>query len=146
MDQHQHHFASHVSYLVKKISPKTALLHRLRHILDLNTLNNLYFLTVQSYFNYCITVWGNCPQTNLKQVQRLQNRAACAVLGSFDYSCSVSKMIRDLGWMTINQRYVYFTSILMYKCLNGLAPPLFHYVNSNTHSSSNNDLSVPKRF
>ena len=57
-------------------------------------------------------------------------------------------MIRDLGWMTINQRYVYFTSFLMYKCLNGLSPPylssLFHYVNSNTHSSSNNDLSVPR--
>ena len=36
----------------------------------------------------------------------------------------------------------------MYKCLNGLAPPylssLFHYVNSNTRSSSNNDLSVPR--
>ena len=36
----------------------------------------------------------------------------------------------------------------MYKCSNGLAPPylssLFHYVNSNTRSSSNNDLSVPR--
>ena len=147
MDQHLN-FASHVSHLVKKISPKIALLHRLRHILDLSTLNHLYLSIVQSHFDYCITIWGNCPQTYLKQVQRLQNRAARAVLGNFDYSCSVSKMIRDLGWMTINQRYVYFTSILMYKCLNGMAPPylssLFHYVNSNTRSSSNNDLSVPR--
>ena len=57
MDQHLN-FASHVSHVVKKISPKIALLHRLRPILDLSTLNQLYLSIVQSHFDYCITIWG----------------------------------------------------------------------------------------
>ena len=31
-------------------------------------------------------------------------------------------MLNDLKWMNINQRFTYFLGILVYKCLNNLAP------------------------
>ena len=31
-------------------------------------------------------------------------------------------IVKSLGWKTLSQRVVYFTSTLMFKCLNGLAP------------------------
>ena len=55
-------------------------------------------------------------------IQRLKNRAARAVTGNFDYNSSVSNMLNDLKWMNINQRFTYFLGILVYKCLNNLAP------------------------
>ena len=55
-------------------------------------------------------------------IQRLQNRAAREVTGNFDYNSSVSNMLNDLKWMNINQRFTYFLGILVYKCLNNLAP------------------------
>ena len=55
-------------------------------------------------------------------IQRLQNRAARAVTGNFDYNSSVSNMLNDLKWMNINQHFTYFLGILVYKCLNNLAP------------------------
>ena len=55
-------------------------------------------------------------------IQRLQNRSARAVTGNFDYNSSVSNMLNDLKWMNINQRFTYFLGILVYKCLNNLAP------------------------
>ena len=56
-------------------------------------------------------------------IQPIQNRAARAVCGNFDYlTSSASKPTTDLGWMTIQQRLNYFTGILVYKRLNDLAP------------------------
>ena len=61
-DQHLN-FSKHTAYLVKKVSPKISLLHRLRRILDQSTLVSVYQAIVQSHFDYCITVWGNCPKS-----------------------------------------------------------------------------------
>ena len=55
-------------------------------------------------------------------IQRLQNRAARIITEIYDWTESVSKLIKSLGWMTIEQRVKYFTLILTYKCLNVKAP------------------------
>ena len=65
-------------------------------------------------------------------------------------------MIKSLGWMNLKQRYFYFTSILVFKCLHGLAPQhlveLFRFVKQttgtcvNTRSVTNEMLHVPRPF
>ena len=146
IDEHLN-FSEHISYLIKKISPKIALLHRLRQFLDSDILNNVYKAIIQSHFDYCISVWGNCPQIYRSKVQKLQNRSARAVLGNFDYTASASAMVTELGWMSVDQRFDYFIDILMYKCLHGIAPQYlisqFKYVQSSTRSSERRDLVVP---
>ena len=77
---------------------------------------------IQSHFDYCITVWGFTTKKNILFLQRLQNRCARAVTGQFDYTVSASSLIHNLGWMTIEERRFYFTSCLVYKCLNNSAP------------------------
>ena len=56
-------------------------------------------------------------------------------------------MIVKLGWMNIHQHYVYFTAILMFKCLNNLAPNYltckFKYVQSNTRRANGKNLIIP---
>ena len=46
-------------------------------------------------------------------------------------------MLKNLKWFTVENRFIYFTCIMIYKCLNNLAPNylvnLFKYV-SGTHS------------
>ena len=141
-------FSEHVSQLISKISQKIALLNRLRHMLDIKTLNTVYLTIIQSLFDYCLTVWGNCPNVYRDQIQKLQNRAARAIFGNFDYTSSVSNMIHELRWMNINQRYQYFTLLLMYKCLNNQAPSYlssqFNYVSSSTHNATNKNLLLPR--
>ena len=83
----------------------------------------------------------------------LQNRAARAVCGNFEFlNSSVSKMISDLSWMNIEQHLFYFTAILMFKCLNNLAPEYLsnslkytHELHPhNTRNASNLNLNIPK--
>ena len=65
---------------------------------------------------------------------------------------TVSKMISDLSWMNIEQHLFYFTAILMFKCLNNLAPEYLsnslkytHELHPhNTRNASNLNLNIPK--
>ena len=93
----------HIQYICAKISPKIGLIHRLRQILPTS---NLLYTLIQPYIDYCITVWGDCANKYIKQLQRLQNRAARAVTGIFDYHASVSAMIHTLKWITVENRYM----------------------------------------
>ena len=141
----------HVEYLYSKIVPKIGLLHRLRQTVTSDILNIIYLSIIQAYFDYCITIWGSCSKTLLCSVQKLQNKAARAVTGNFDFNSSVSDMIKQLGWMNITKRFNYFMLILIYKCLNGQAPSNLSdklcFVNDThcyiTRSVMNENLAVP---
>ena len=144
-------FSQHISFLVKKLSPKVGLLHRLRNILDTDTLITVYQTTIQSHIDYCLSIWGNCPKVYINQIQRLQNRSVRAVLGNFDYSVSSTNLIQKLGWMNINQRYIYFTCIMVFKCLHNMAPQYLsskmNYIKDlqpyNTRNTNSMNLLVP---
>ena len=115
-------FKNHIDQLNKRVSPKIAVIHRLRPILSSDILNIIYQTTVQPIFDYCLLVWGTSSKQNINNTQKLQNRAVRAVTGNFNYKSSVSSMIKQQKWMNIKERTEYFTAILMYKCLNDLAP------------------------
>jgi hypothetical protein len=112
----------------------------------------VYITTIQPLFDYCISVWGNASLQNNHEIQRLQNRCARAVKGDFDYNSSVSAMINTLNWMKFDERFVYFTCILVFKCLNELAPQRlcekFHFAIDLqpyvTRYASDGKLNVPK--
>ena len=94
-------FKAHIEYLIKKICPKIGILHRLCHLLSIDILNIVYKTTIQPLIDYCLTVWGTSSKQNLKSIQRLQNRAARAVLGDFNFNSSVSAMIKQLNLLAL---------------------------------------------
>ena len=68
---------------------------------------------IQPYFDYCFTIWGYCSKSLLYSVQKLQNKAAHPVTGNFDFNSSISDMNKQLGWMNISKRFIYFMFILI---------------------------------
>ena len=110
----------------------------------------MYYAFIQPYFDYALTVWGNT--TNLNRVQKLQNRIARIMSRNFNYNIPGISVVRDLGWQDIMTRKRYLTSVLTYKCLNGLAPnylcDAFTYCgdvhNYCTRGSNRRNLYVPQ--
>ena len=94
---------------------------------------------------------GHCSVHNINILQRLQAIAVRAVTGNFSYDYSSSCIIKDLNLMNINERYNYFVCVLMYKCLNELAPEFLlqqiNFVKDShnyvTRQSVNDNLVVP---
>ena len=104
------------------VQVSSGIIHRLRPILPQSALLTIYITSIQSVLDYCLTVYVNSSNSNRNKIQHIQNRAVRAVIGNFDFNTSVSGIISSLKLMRIEQRFNYFISILMYKCLNNMAP------------------------
>ena len=88
----------------------------------------------------------------MNSIQKIQNRAARIVTKCFDFNIRSIDLIRKLKWMTVEERCIYFTSVLTYKSINGLASEsftnYFHKAgNVHTYATrfvSNENVELPK--
>ncbi len=50
------------------------------------------------------------------------NRAARIITGNFEYDIRGVELLRQLGLMNLKERRDYFMNLLVFKCVNGIAP------------------------
>jgi hypothetical protein len=116
-------WSSHIESLCKDLRSKIGLFTRLRNFLPQKALLKLYNGMIQPKFDYGITVWGYTSEMNLYKIQHMQNRFARTILGNYDYfNVRGCELVKELHWLNIKQRRDYFMSVLMFKCIHGLAP------------------------
>ena len=141
----------HISKLCNKISRKLGLLKRLKKFMPNNTLHMLYNSIVLPHFDYANVVWGTACGTNLKQVYRLQKRAARIITGAKRFS-STHPLFQQLNWMPLAERVQFHTAVLTFKALKGSTPeylsskfvPTANRHQHSTRLSNTSDLKVPK--
>ena len=94
---------------------------RIKHLLDRKTLLLLINSFIFSKLFYCSSVWGNTSKRNLHKLQLVQNFAARVVLGlkKFDH---ISQGRRSLKWLDVTEKVLFNDLVLVFKCVNGLAP------------------------
>ena len=86
-----------------------------------STLLNIYNSLVQSHFDYCSLVWGNCGKTSSSKLQKLQNRAA-RVITSSSYDVDVDSLFHNLSWKELHSQRQIQKAFMVFKSLNGLVP------------------------
>lgn len=114
---------SQIQKVCSQLSRKVGMLSRLRKSLSPEILIKIYMTTIQPCIDYALTIWGNTTLKNLDKVQRIQNYAARLITGQFDYiNVRGIDLVKQLGWMSIQQRFDYFCILLTFKCIHGQAP------------------------
>ena len=86
-----------------------------------HTLCYIYNTRIQSQFDYCNLVWGNCGKTLFDRLQKLQNRAA-RVLTLSSYDADAKCLITQLDWKDLSTQFQIQKAIMVYKSFNGLVP------------------------
>ena len=84
---------------------------------------SIYNSLVQSDFDYCTLVWGNCGKILSTKLQKPQNRAA-RVIASSSHDIDVDSLFHKLSWkdlQSISQRQIQ-KALMLLKSLNGLVP------------------------
>ena len=82
---------THIDKLSKKITSAIGAIKRIRDFVPTPTLYCIYNALIQSLFDYCNIVWGNCGKTSFDWLQKLQYRAA-RVLTFTRYDADVKRL------------------------------------------------------
>ena len=105
-----------------------------------STLLNIYNSLVQSNFDYCSLIWGNCGKTLSNKLQKLQNRAA-RVITSSNFDVDVDSLFHKLSWKDLKSQRQIQNALMVFKSLNGLVPeyPTSKFVKRNESNYSLRD-------
>ena len=77
-------WSNHINAITKNISSGIGSIKRISHCVPPATLHTIHRGLVQSHFDYCSVVWGNCAKTLSDKLQILQNRAVRVLTNTCD--------------------------------------------------------------
>ena len=66
-------------------------------------------------------VWSNTSSENVEKLQSVQN-LACRILTNTRKLEHISPALRDLNWLPVKKQLLFREAVMMYKCINNLAP------------------------
>ena len=134
----------------QKVTRNLSVLRRVKPFLKTENLIDIYRSIVEPYFTYCCIVWDSISETQIVNLQKLQNRAARIITGA-SYLQRSSDVLCELGWMTLETMRKRQKAILMFKILNGLTSPYLSEMFIHSASfhgyglrSSRMNLTLPK--
>ena len=95
-----------------------------------------YNTLVRPQLEYASPVWDPHHKEKILQLEKVQRRAARWTTSSFDYRSSVTAIVNDLGWRTLEQRRADARLCLFFKMVYGLvAVPLPNYIEQSNRIS-----------
>ena len=139
-------FETHISRITKKASSKLGFLKRnLKGCPeDLKQLG--YYALVRSGLEYASTAWDPILQKDIDAIERIQREAARFTKGIYHRGpdVSVTRLIEELGWESLQERRKIARLIMLYKAVNGeVALPIDNILekaDSRTRGSTQNNF------
>ena len=116
-------FKQHVDSVAKTMKQKLGMIRRTKHLFTRNQLSRIYWGLVLPHALYCSSVWSSRSETNFKTVNKLHKRASYIVSGC-TWETPSEQVLQLLGWRPLNVLFNKSIACMMYKCVNGIAPPI----------------------
>ena len=112
---------AHVAHVVNKCFGMLIGLSHVRHHLPQNVVPTVVHGLVLSHVRYCLTVYGNCSDKNLKQLQRVINFCARVIAGRRKYD-HISDILNGSDWLTAKQLSDFHTLTLAHRIIKSGEP------------------------
>ena len=110
----------HINQLTKKANSTTAFLRRNLHHCPSSTKSLCYLTLVRPLTEYASVVWDPFTTENINKLEMVQRRAARMVYSDYRTTSSVTTMLAQLQWNTLQERRAQHKAIMMYRIVNQL--------------------------
>ena len=111
----------HVSSIVRSANYHIRSIGKIRKYLTQDATEKLIHAFVTSKLDYANAVLIGVTKHQLNRLQRVLNTAARVVMRVRKYD-HITPALKDLHWLPVQQRIQFKVLLLVFKCLNGLAP------------------------
>ena len=126
----------HISNICQKANNTLAFLRRNLRIHNTPLKTRAYQTLVRPLVEYACTVWDPYTARCIHQLEMVQRRAARFALNRYHNTSSVSEMLQQLGWSSLQQRREDMRLTLLYKMRNSLVDfNLHHYIQPITRQT-----------
>ena len=106
-------FNIHTNLISLKVSKSIGVLYRLRNLLPSSCLRNIYFSLIQTYFQYCISVWGSTYACHLRSLTVLQKRAI-RIISDAPFLAHSTPLFNSANILKLNDLYFYNLGVIVY--------------------------------
>ena len=87
---------------------------------SLKVKDNCYKIMVRPIMEYACTVWSPYTRKNIQGLAAVQRRAAHFAKNDFRFTSSVTAMLQDLEWPTLEERRWEIKATILFKILHHL--------------------------
>ena len=130
-----------IDSVAKKANQTLGFLKRNIKVHNKDLKSTAYTTLVRPQLEYASTVWSPHTATDITKLEATQRRSAHWATRDYQRTSSVTQMIKDLNWRTLEQRRIDSRLTLMYKITYDLAAiPAADYLIPNTRQSRHNHL------
>ena len=112
-------FNKHITTVCRKANSVLALLKRNLYHCNSQIRSQAYFLYVRPILEYASIVWAPYTKTNIEKLESVQRRAARFVVSDYDFSSSVTSILNELKWCSLEVRRQVSRLMMFYKILQG---------------------------
>ena len=131
----------HIDSVSKKANQTLGFLKRNLKVHNKDLKPTAYTTLVRPQLEYASTVWSPHKATDITKLEAVQCRSARWATRDYQRTSSVTQMIKDLNWRTLEQQRIDSRLTLMYKITYDLvAIPAADYLIPNTRQSRHNHL------
>ena len=112
----------HINQVTKKANSTLAILRRNLHHCPRPTksLCYMYLTLIRPLTEYSAVIWDLHTAENIRKLEMIQRRAAWMVYADYQTTSSVSTMLNQLQWTTLQERRAQAKVCMMYRVVNQL--------------------------
>ena len=119
---HNHTLKEHINYICGEICKCTAILNKVKKLLNKSSLHILYNSLLIPYLTYCTEVRGNTYKTHLKPLFPKQKKAI-QIVNKARYLEHTDALVKTLNTLPLLSLIKLITAIFMYKIYYRKMPP-----------------------
>ena len=115
---------------MKSLNMRLRAVRKIRYLTNFKNRKMIAEGLFMSKLSYLIALWGGCGIGLKRSLQAIQNKAAQAVTRG-DWSAPSKELLRQCGWLSVNQLIFYHSVLLVYKVKQSKHPRYLHIMHNS---------------